>query len=295
MNIAENLQRRKLFASVSAQIEADFPTDITTNHDSLMLRDGYDPFWGLPDRLREAALSRDLTTAPRLYDGLHMSGVTHEGEFTAAMLLTFFAHNGIHANKNQVYAALKAPEFFVPVRIEGGKRARPTHWYRMATFDEVALAFGIRDPAEETSPLSKADLESPATYRAGLQRGIQYRDPRVSRDALSRRLNVSKAATRYYDYLNGTKIEFQFEYHEVWRFENQEDLIKEFIAKKDRRFFLRIDTNDGKKPIAAPLDLMIARVNIRDGNLLDVVEQATNHYTLNPRHQRLYEPPMLIF
>jgi hypothetical protein len=294
MNIVENLQIRKPFAFLSAQIEADFPEFPSTNHEFFLMRDGFNPQWGLPDRLREAALALKMSNALRIYDGLHMSGVTNKYEFTAKMVEEFFEEKELHVNKNQVYAAVKVPEFFVHVRTvkrgKGGGAGSSTNWYRIATFAEVAGAFGISDPADDTSPLSKADLESPSTYRAGLQRGFQERDPRVSRDALSRRLNVSKATTRQYDFWNGTKIEFQFEFHEVWRYENWDDVLKEFIAKKDRRFFLHIDPNDGKKPFAAPLDLMIARVNARAGKLVDVVEQTTNHYTVNARHQRLYDP-----
>jgi hypothetical protein len=291
MNIAENVERRKhkrLPILVASLKRDEFPG---TRHETLMEFEGFDPHWGLPDRLREAAIERDLLTSARLYDALSMLGFQPQDQITAYGVLDVLGGAKININKNDVYEAFASPIFFVPLRQETRGRGRPMRWYRLATPNEIMRRLVIDDVDDATSPLTEQDLASPAAYRAGLQRGMQQRQPEISRAALARRLGVSKATTRNYDRRNGTRIEARFVCIDMSVYENWTDVFRLYESKRDRRYCLKIYPWNGHPPYLAPLKMVVAATHIKAGSRVEIVEQTTNGYALHPRHTRLYALP----
>ncbi len=288
MNIAENVARRKhkrLPILISSLKRDEIPG---SHHETLMEFEGFDPHWGLPDRLREAAIERDLLTSARVYDALMMRGIQPQDEITAYGALDVLLPAHIEINKNQVYEAFRSPVFFLPLRQEAKGRGRPMRWYRLATLNEIARAFHIGEIDDSTSPLTETDLASTAAYRAGLQRGMQQRQPEISRASLARRLGVTKGTTRNYDRRNGTQIEPRFLGIDMSVYENWTDVFRLYQGKKDRRYCLKVFPWNGKAPYLAPLQMVVAATNIKVGNRVEIVEQITNQYALHPRHQHLY-------
>lgn len=288
MNIAENVERRKhkrLPILVASLKRDEFPG---SHHETLMEFENFDPHWGLPDRLREAAIERDLLTSARVYDALSMLDIQPQDEITAYGVLDALMGAKIDINKNHVYEAFASPIFFVPLRQEVKGRGRPMRWYRLATLNEIMRRLGIADVDEPTSPLTEQDLASPAAYRAGLQRGMQQRQPEISRAALARRLGVSKATTRNYDRRNGTRIEARFLCIDMSVYENWTDVFRLYESKRDRRFCLKITPWNGHPPYLAPLKMVVAATHIKSGCRVEIVEQTTNQYALHPRHTHLY-------
>jgi hypothetical protein len=109
MSITEKLLHRKQQSRPIYKIDAlrvDLPG---SHHDTVMEFEGFDPHWGLPDRLREAAIERGLHTAVRIYDGLMMSGVRPGDEITAYGALEWLLEANIQTSKNRVYEAIQSP------------------------------------------------------------------------------------------------------------------------------------------------------------------------------------------
>jgi hypothetical protein len=50
----------------------------------------------------------------------------------------------------------------------------------------------------------------------------------------------------------------------------------------------RLREKHKKPPYLAPLQIVIAAVHIKTGNKVEIVEQITNQYALDPRYHDLY-------
>ncbi len=183
----------------------------------------------LPNSVRETLLQKNLVNVARILDGLMMKRISPDTQLTPSTIYEHVKSFGI--GRNTVYATLKAtiepsprhpPSNFAnaddrytdntkqclfgrvakPVKNNG----RPETLVMMPSVESLCEMLGVDQTFSDQ--LLPEDLQSPASYRAGLHKALIARSPgQYPRQWLAERLAVSKDSLRRYEQYNGVTVQ----------------------------------------------------------------------------------------